>query len=108
NIFVYDMRVQEHDELYEVVVKEGLHLSVRCSVRWQLNHLTLAKLHKKFGPNYLNVLLIPEIGSVLRERISQYELEELFTSRRAQIQREIMKSVVMEAPEKATNRIGHA
>lgn len=107
NIYIYDMRVQEHDQAYEVIAKEGLQVTVRCSFRWQLNRATLPRLHKEIGPNYVNVLMVPEVGSVLRERISQYEIEELFSSRRTQIQREILQAVVAETPGESLNHIGN-
>jgi regulator of protease activity HflC (stomatin/prohibitin superfamily) len=106
HIFIYDMRVQEHDQAYEVIAREGLQVTVRSSFRWHLNSATLPRLHKLIGPNYLEVLLVPEVGSVLRERISQYEIEELFSSRRTQIQGEILQSVAREMPGEAVNRIG--
>jgi regulator of protease activity HflC (stomatin/prohibitin superfamily) len=106
NVYIYDMRVQEHDQAYEVIAREGLQVSVRSSFRWQLNRMTLPRLHKEIGPNYVNVLLVPEVGSVLRERVSQYDIEELFSSRRSQIQREILQSVAAEIPGEAVNRIG--
>ena len=106
HIFIYDMRVQEHDQAYEVIAREGLQVTVRSSFRWHLNPATLPRLHKMIGPNYLNVLLVPEVGSVLRERISQYEIEELFSSRRTQIQGEILQAVAREMPGEFVNRIG--
>lgn len=106
HIFIYDMRIQEHDQAYEVIAREGLQVTVRSSFRWQLNPATLPRLHKLIGPNYVDVLLVPEVGSVLRERISQYEIEELFSSRRTQIQGEILRAVAREMPGEAVNRIG--
>jgi regulator of protease activity HflC (stomatin/prohibitin superfamily) len=106
HIFIYDMRVQEREQSYQVMAREGLQLTVRSSFRWQLNRDSLARLHKEIGPNYLNVLLIPEIGSVLRERMSQYNMEELFSSRRTEIQKEILHAVVAENEGEAHNRIG--
>ena len=49
HIYIYDMRVQEHDEAYEVIASEGLQVSVRCSFRWHLNKSTLPKLHKEIA-----------------------------------------------------------
>jgi regulator of protease activity HflC (stomatin/prohibitin superfamily) len=108
HIFIYDMRVQEREQSYQVMAREGLQITVRSSFRWQLNRANLARLHKEIGPNYLNVLLVPEIGSVVRERMSQYNTEELFSSRRTEIQAEILKAVVAETPGQASNRIGGA
>jgi regulator of protease activity HflC (stomatin/prohibitin superfamily) len=107
-IYIYDMRVQERDQSYAVIAREGLQVTVTSSFRWQLNRASLPRLHKDIGPNYVEVLLIPEVGSVLRERISQYDIEELFSSRRTQIQREILKGVVAETPGEAENRLGDA
>jgi regulator of protease activity HflC (stomatin/prohibitin superfamily) len=106
HVFIYDMRVQEREQSYQVMAREGLQITVRSSFRWQLNRATLARLHKEIGPNYLNVLLVPEIGSVVRERMSQYNTEELFSSRRTEIQAEILRAVVAESPGQASNRIG--
>jgi len=102
-IFIYDLRLQEHDQPYDVMGHDGLHFSINVSFRWRLNPNTLPYLHKDIGPNYLNALLIPEIGSVVRERVSKYETEDLFATRRAQIQREIRDAIV--SPE-IYNRIG--
>lgn len=106
HIFIYDMRVQEHDQAYEVIAREGLQVTVRSSFRWHLSRANLPRLHKEIGPNYVNVLLVPEVGSVLRERISQYDIEELFSSRRTQIQAEILQAVAAERPSESENRIG--
>ena len=106
HIFIYDMRVQEREQSYQVMAREGLQITVRSSFRWQLNRTSLARLHKEIGPNYLNVLLIPEIGSVVRERMSQYNIEELFSSRRTEIQAEILQAVVSETAGQSPNRIG--
>jgi regulator of protease activity HflC (stomatin/prohibitin superfamily) len=106
HIFIYDMRVQEHEQTYQVITKDGLQVSVKCSFRWQLNRSTLGRLHKDIGPNYMNVLLVPEVGSVSRERISQYNVEQLFSSHRTQVQNEIFQAVIAENPGQSVNRIG--
>jgi regulator of protease activity HflC (stomatin/prohibitin superfamily) len=106
HIFIYDMRVQEREQSYEVIAREGLQVTVRSSFRWQLNRSVLPRLHKEIGPNYLEVLIVPEIGSVLREVIAKYDIEQLFSSRRTEIQREILQAVISDNPGAAPNRIG--
>lgn len=102
-IFIYDVRLQEDDETYDVLTREGLQFSIRITFRWRLNAATLPRLHQEIGPNYLTVLMVPEIGSVVRSRISQYETEELFSTRRTQIQQEIYDFTVQD---ERANRIG--
>jgi regulator of protease activity HflC (stomatin/prohibitin superfamily) len=105
-IYMYDMRVQEREQSYDVIVLEGLQVTVKSSFRWQLNRPTLAKLHKEIGPNYVEVLLVPEVGSVLRERVAQYNVAELFSSKRSQVQQEILDGVISEVEGHTANRIG--
>jgi regulator of protease activity HflC (stomatin/prohibitin superfamily) len=102
-IFIYDLRLQEHNQPYDVIGHDGLRFIINVSFRWRVNANTLPYLHKDIGPNYLNALLIPEIGSVVRERIAKYETEDLFATRRGQIQREIRDAIV--SPD-IDNRIG--
>jgi regulator of protease activity HflC (stomatin/prohibitin superfamily) len=102
-IFIYDMRLQERGQTYDVIAHDGLQFSINISFRWRLNRNSLPYLHRDIGPNYLNSLLIPEIGSVMRERASVYETEDLYATRRAQLQREIREAII--SPDNL-NRIG--
>ena len=111
-IDIYDLRVQEREQSYDVIVNEGLQISVKSSFRWHLNRPTLPKLHKEIGPNYVNVLLVPEVGSVLRERIAQYSVADLFSDKRSHVQTEILDGVTGEAdgrgyePHRQSSNIG--
>ena len=57
-------------------------------MRYQLLHNSVAVLHKFIGPEYLNSVVSPEIGSQARQVISQYTAQEVYTSREA-IQKQI-------------------
>ncbi len=63
-------------------------MGAEISVRYQLLHNSVAVLHKFIGPDYLNSVIDPEIGSQARQVISQYTAEEVYTSREA-IQKQI-------------------
>jgi regulator of protease activity HflC (stomatin/prohibitin superfamily) len=93
-IFIYDLRMQEYTQSYEAIANDGLHLTITISFRWHLISHTLPRLHKEVGADYVKVLLIPEIGSMARERISRYKAEELFAQRRGEIQHEIYSTIV--------------
>jgi regulator of protease activity HflC (stomatin/prohibitin superfamily) len=85
-LYIYDMRMQEHATQYEVISNEGLHVKIGVSFRWRVLPENLGRLHNRIGTTYLEKLLLPEIGSVLRREISDFTAEDLFTTKRASIQ----------------------
>jgi regulator of protease activity HflC (stomatin/prohibitin superfamily) len=93
-IFIYDVRMKEHSRDFEVISSDALHMKIQISFRWRLILRNLPRLHQEMGPEYLNSLLVPDIGSVVRERISKRTAEELFERRRAEIQADIYNNVV--------------
>jgi regulator of protease activity HflC (stomatin/prohibitin superfamily) len=80
-LYLYDLRLQSNSQTYNAISKDGVNVGAQISVRYQLLHNSVAVLHKFIGPNYLNSVINPEIGSQAREIISQYTAEEVYTSR---------------------------
>jgi len=93
DLFIYDMRLQSHEMSYDVISREGLAIKVSASVRWRLIPNTLGKLHKSIGPQYLEKLLVPEIGSILRAKIASEEAEAFYSHDRPRVQEDIYKGV---------------
>src|SRR5581483_4469689 len=87
-LFLYDLRLQSSTQTYNAISKDGVSVRAEISVRYQLLHNSVAVLHKFIGPDYLNSVFSPELGSQAREVISQYTAEEVYTSR-DRIQKEI-------------------
>src|SRR5277367_2529246 len=87
-LFLYDLRLQSSQQTYNAISKDGVSVHAQISVRYQLLHNSVAVLHKFIGPDYMNSVVNPEIGSEAREVISQYTAEEIYTSREA-IQKQI-------------------
>jgi prohibitin 2 len=90
-LFLYDLRLQSSTQTFNAISKDGVNVKAQISTRYQLLHNSVAVLHKFIGPDYLNSVLNPEIGSQAREIMSQYTAEEIYTSR-DQIQRQIRDS----------------
>lgn len=93
-LIVYDSRLQEHTQVFTVVANNGLNLEVTASIRWRPRTSRLGELHRSIGPDYLNRLLLPEMGSVLRETISRYKAEDLYAHDRRAIQQAIYASLL--------------
>ena len=90
-LYLYDLRLQSSTQTYNAISKDGVSMSVQVSIRYQLQHNSVAVLHKFIGPDYFATVISPEIGSQTRQVISQYTAEKVYTSREA-IQDEIHDS----------------
>lgn len=85
-LYIYDLRLQTHDQSYQVLSKDGLAFDVTLTFRWKVVPQNVVALNQTIGPDYLELLMVPEIGSVTREMIALYSAEALFTEARAQVQ----------------------
>ena len=92
-LFTYDLRLQVRKKSYQVVSKDGLHFNLTLSFRWRAISDNIVELNQTLGPDYVEKLLIPEIGSTTREIAAQYTAEHLYTSKRVTVQREIYNTV---------------
>jgi regulator of protease activity HflC (stomatin/prohibitin superfamily) len=56
---------------------------VRYSARYFLDKDTLPLLHQRVGPDFVNVVVRPEMRSVMRTVFGQYKPEEIYTTQKA-------------------------
>ena len=87
-LYLYDLRLQSSTQTYNAISKDGVNVGAQISVRYQLLHNSVAVLHKFIGPDFMNSVIAPEIGSQARQVISQYTAQEVYTSRET-IQKQI-------------------
>jgi regulator of protease activity HflC (stomatin/prohibitin superfamily) len=78
-----------------VISKDGLSLNASISARFQLQHDSVAQLHKFIGPDYPEILVSPVIGSRARDVISRFDAEQVYSTKRSEIQ-----DLIQEAAEK--------
>ena len=93
NVIKYDVRVQERLETMEALSSNGLSIGTDISVRWRPRSETLPRLHVEYGVDYFRKLIGPELRSVVREVIGQFTPEELYSSRRTELQDQIFSRV---------------
>lgn len=92
-MFIYNIRLQERQVEYDVLAKDGLHMSVSISIRWKPIEADLGKLHQDIGPNYPNSLIIPIVGAFAREEIGKFNADDLYAEQRLKIQENILSNV---------------
>lgn len=85
-MYVYDIREQQINEDMSVLSSNGLNIEVDVTVRVNPNYGRIGDLHEKFGPQYIERLVRPEIRSSVREMIGQFTPEELYSTKRNEVQ----------------------
>ncbi|MEI8180641.1 prohibitin family protein [Aestuariivirga sp.] len=96
-LYIYDARLQSRDEDFIVISQDGLQFRMTLTFRWRVNPNTTPALQKLYGPDYLESLLVPEIGSVTREIVSRYDVEMLVSDRRSIVGKEVYEQLVSRA-----------
>ncbi|MGJ8688146.1 MAG: prohibitin family protein [Gammaproteobacteria bacterium] len=91
--YLYDLRLMTHTETYQVVSQEGLHFEIDMTFRWRVDQENLVSLNQAVGKEYLQSMLVPEIGSVLREIVAQYPAEAVYTVSREVVQNDLYAEI---------------
>jgi regulator of protease activity HflC (stomatin/prohibitin superfamily) len=82
-MYIYNVRRQQFTDTIDVLTVDGLTVKVRYSTRYFLSIDTLPLLHQRVGPDYVNVVVRPEVRSVMRTVFGQYKPEEIYTTQKA-------------------------
>jgi regulator of protease activity HflC (stomatin/prohibitin superfamily) len=82
-MYIYNLRKQQFTDTINVLTVDGLTVTVRYSVRYFLEKDTLPLLHQRVGPDYVNVVVRPEVRSVVRTVFGQYKPEQIYTTQKA-------------------------
>jgi regulator of protease activity HflC (stomatin/prohibitin superfamily) len=77
---IYNVRYQKIDREFDVLTKDGLSIKVDLSIRFKPIEKLLGRLHQEVGPDYVETVVVPEVGMALRAVIGQYRPEELYAT----------------------------
>src|SRR6266481_4293724 len=105
-VFLYDLRLQSFTEPYNAISSDGVSLTATVIVRFRLQREAVPVLHQAIGPNYVQVLAQPGIGSLTREVIAQYTAEQAYSTARQEIQDKIRNLVEERLSEKMMEHAG--
>jgi regulator of protease activity HflC (stomatin/prohibitin superfamily) len=85
-MYVYNVREQQREETMDVLDKNGLSINVDVTVRFNPLFDQIPFLHERFGINFINVLVVPEVRSVVRQVAGRYSAEEIYSTKRQQVE----------------------
>jgi prohibitin 2 len=93
DFYVYDLRSQSHDEMLDVIAVNGLAIKLDASVRYHLNPKEVVQLQREIGPDYYQTILEPVLRSEARRVFGRYTPEEIYSTKRDLIEREIREGL---------------
>lgn len=85
-MYTYDVREKQIEEQMEVLSSNGLNIRVDVTVRVHPAFANIPQLHEEFGKQYLESLVRPEVRASVRNIIGRFEPEELYSSKRDEVQ----------------------
>jgi len=94
--YLYDLRLLTHTESYQVTSNSGLEFEIDLTFRYKVNRPEIVALNAQVGLDYLNSMVVPEIGSQLRVIVAGYDAEGLYMNRNV-IQDDIYMQVTSES-----------
>jgi len=89
-MFVYNVKEQQRDETMDVLDKNGLSINMDVTVRFNPLFDKIGYLHEQFGVNFVNVLVIPEVRSSVRQVAGRFTAEEIYSTKRNEVEQSII------------------
>ncbi len=90
---LYNARSQEHGESLEVLAANGLRIVLDTSIRYHIVVPEAVALDHELGAHYYDVLLGPTLRSQARRVVGRYQPEEIYSTQRELIERQIREGM---------------
>jgi prohibitin 1 len=89
------IRTQEIKESARVPSSEGLVMNLDTSLIFNLNSQRAADVYQKIGPNYIEVLIEPNLRAAIREATAAHTANALYTGERELVAKQIREQLVL-------------
>ncbi len=86
DMYVYDIKEQTAEESMDVLDKNGLSINVDVTVRFNPMFDKIGFIHERFGKNFRNTLVTPEVRSIVRQVMGRYTAEEIYSTKRPEVE----------------------
>jgi prohibitin 1 len=93
NVEKMSIKTQEIKETMNVPSEEGLGVELEISLLFKLNAEKANEIYKTVGPNYVEIILVPQFRSVVRGVTARYEAKALYTASREKLAGEIVNEL---------------
>ncbi len=83
---IYDVSEISSDEIMDITDKNGLPIHVDVTVRFSPQVEKIGFLHERFKGEYKDRFVIPEARSITRQIMAQFTAEEIYSTKRAEVE----------------------
>lgn len=90
---IYNARSQERAEQLEVLASNGLKIMLDASIRYHIVSEEAVALDRELGVHYYSTLIGPTLRSQARRVVGRFQPEEIYSSQREAIERQIREGV---------------
>jgi len=88
----YDVKEQKAEETMDVLDKGGLSINVDVTIIFNPFYDKIGYLHENIGINFVSVMLIPNVRSAVRAVTGRYTAEEIYSTKRGEVEAEIIEA----------------
>ncbi len=88
------IRTQEVKESASVPSSEGLVMNLDTSLIYHLNPAKAAEVYQKIGPNYVTVLVEPNLRAAIREATASHTANALYTGEREMVAKQVNEQLI--------------
>ena len=92
-VYKVDLREQQREDSLDVLANNGLDIKITASVLYQPVPAEIYQLITQTGEDYYDTLVEPYVRSSARKVVGRYSPEEVYSTKREQIEREIRDAV---------------
>jgi regulator of protease activity HflC (stomatin/prohibitin superfamily) len=85
-VYVYNVQEIARDENMDILDKNGLSIHVDVTVRFNPMPEKIGYIYEKFNVDFVNVLVIPEVRSVVRQVMGRFTAEEIYSTKRGEVE----------------------
>jgi len=103
SMYVYNVKEQTAEESMNVLDKNGLSMSVDVTVRFNPYQDKIGYVHERFGKGYVQTLVIPEVRSAVRQVMGRYSAEEIYSTKRTEVEQNIINEAETALSSKENN-----
>ncbi len=86
DVIKFEIAEQQIEETMDVLSQDGLAISIDVSLRFRPNPSNVGFLYQAFRQDYVSNLVRPELRSAVRRIVGQYTPEELYSTKRQEIE----------------------
>ncbi len=88
------IRTQEVKESASVPSSEGLVMNLDTSLIYHLDAAKAAEAYQKIGPNYVNVVVEPNLRAAIREATASHSANALYTGEREMVAKQVNEQLI--------------